>query len=370
MAIDGKKLMTGVMDFIHEALTFRPVPLVGVDIGQSAVKMSIVQKSGKTFKLMRYSCVELPEAAIIENEIQQPEEIVEALIEAHDKLKTKNRYISLGLFGPNTIARKLQLAGGTDDEIEDQVTWEAEQYLPFAIEDSALSHFNFGENEGGGVDVLVCAARNDLLLNFIDLIDSSGLKAKVVDIGLVATTNIMSHVLADRLMNTEESFIFLDLGAQKTSLVIYKNSQIMFTKEVPIGGGMITEEIQRQMGVNYYEAEDLKTNGDQNGNLPEEILEIIDDVVESFFAEIKKTIDFYVSSTQDEGLTTCFVTGGSSNITGIIEGLEALLGIEVFAFNVFDKISYDKKVIPESIVDEINSRGVQSIGLAIREYKK
>ena len=113
----------------------------------------------------------------------------------------------------------------------------------------------------------------------------------------------------EKLEDESQSWILIDLGAQKSEFVIYKNHKIMFTKEIAIGGVMITEEIQRQMGVNYYEAEDLKCNGDDNGNLPEEILEIIDDVVDSFFAEIKKTVDFYVSSTSDESFVECVLTG-------------------------------------------------------------
>ena len=141
---------------------------------------------------------------------------------------------------------------------------------------------------------------------------------------------------------------------------------IAFSKEINVGGVMITEEIQRQMGVNYYEAEDLKITGDENGNLPEEILEIIDDVVESFFSEIKKTIDFYVSSTSDESLVGCLVTGGSALIPGIIEGLEALLGVDVSVLNPFDKIGYNAKNIDEEMINEIAYKGVEVIGLAMR----
>lgn len=370
MEIDAKKIVSDVGDFIRESFMLKPFPLIGLDIGQSSVKMALVQKSGKDYKLVRFACIPLPEASLIEDEIQLHDEIVDAIKKAYAQLKTKNKYIALGLFGPNTIARKLQLSGGNDEEIEDQVSWEAEQYLPFAIEDSAISYYNFGENEGGGVDVLVCAARNDVLRNFIELVEDADLKVKLVDVGVVSVANVISYVLSEQLSNTEDSFMFLDIGAQKTSLVIFKSQKIMFAKEMAVGGGMITEEIQRQMGVNYIEAEDLKTNGDENGNLPEEILEIFDDVVEVIFAEIKKTIDFYISSTQDESLAGCVVTGGSSSIPGVVEGLEALLGVEVIQLNIFDKITYDKKGIPQDELENIGLRGVEAIGLAMREYKR
>ena len=112
----------------------------------------------------------------------------------------------------------------------------------------------------------------------------------------------------------------------------------------------------------------LKITGDENGNLSEEILEIIDDVVESFFVEIKKTLDFYVTSTSDESLVGCYITGGSSLISGVTEGLEALLGVEVLALNPFEAIQYDSKKIPESKIDDISSKGIVALGLALRRF--
>lgn len=370
MDIDGKKLASQVTDALRDAFLFGSQPLIGVDIGHSSIKMAALEKKGSKFKIISYSCVPLAEASLIEDEIQQDEEILKAIREAYQQLGNKNRYVNLGLFGPNTVARKLQLAGGTEEEIEDQVSWEAEQYLPFAIEDSSISHFVFGENQGGGVDVLVCAARNDVLLNFKDLVEEAGLKVKVVDLGIVAMCNVITYLYPELDENTEDSFVFLDIGAQSTSLVIYKAHKIMFAKEVPVGGGMITEEIQRQLGVNYLEAEDLKTMGDQQGNLPEEVVEIVDDVVESFFTEIKKTIDFYISSTQDEGLAAAYLTGGSCVIPGLAEGLENLLGVEVIMIDLFTSFDYNKKKFSKELRDDISSKAVRAIGLAMREYKK
>ena len=171
---------------------------------------------------------------------------------------------------------------------------------------------------------------------------------------------------AEKLDDQNESWILMDLGAQKTEFIIYKNNKVMFTKEIMIGGVIITEEIQRQMGVNYYEAEDLKNQGDENGNLPEEVLEIIDSVVENFFAEIKKTVDFYISSTSDESFVECVLTGGSCLIPGLSEGLEALLGISVSIMNPFEAVEYDPQKISEEKLNEIAYRGAGVLGLAMR----
>jgi type IV pilus assembly protein PilM len=357
-----------IIHVLKDALNLGHKTLIGLDIGLSSIKTSYVESDGRgNFILTKYSSIELPEASIVEDEIQKEEEVVEALMECVSSLKLSTNLVNLGMSGPNTIARKIQLAGGTKDEIADQVEWEAEQYLPFPIEECSMAFHTLGDNEGGGVDVLVCAARADILLNYKDLIEAANMRISIVDLNLTAITNVFELVMGDKLDDPEPSYMILDFGAQKTECIIYKKRKIQFTKEMSIGGVMITEEIQRQLGVNYDEAEDLKTTGDENGNLPEEILEIIDDVAESFFSEIKKTIDFYVSSTSDESLIGCYITGGGAMLPGLLEGLEALLGVDVSIMNPFEAFEYNEKNIPKAMINSIAYRGVVSLGLGMRE---
>jgi type IV pilus assembly protein PilM len=350
-----------------QALLLSGKNLAGVDIGLSAVKIAQLDGKDGDFTLTKYVQVNLPEGAIIEDEIQKPEDITAAVVEAANALDLSPLVACLGISGPNTVARKLQLAGGTPEEIEDQVLWEAEQYLPFDIEESTVDYHLVGENEGGGVDVIVAAAKKDVILNFREIVEEAGGVVKIVDLGILAVSNVFEQVMGDKLDDPEPSYLILDMGAQTTYFIIYKAGMIVFTKEINVGGVMITEEIQRQMGVNYYEAEDLKITGDENGNLPEEILEIVDDIVETFFSEIKKAIDFYISSTSDESLQACYVTGGSALIPGILEGLEALLGVDVSVLNPFDVIGYKEKNFTEAEINQIAYQGVQAIGLAMRK---
>jgi type IV pilus assembly protein PilM len=369
--LDVKQLAKKVGDVLEESLSFGKKTIFGLDIGLSSVKVAEVDANpdqGK-FVLKKFASVTLPEGAVIEDEIQKEEEIVEAIKQAVEKAGITSKYVCLCLSGPNTVSRKLSLAGGSMEEIEDQVLWEAEQYLPFDIEQSTLDFHIIGENEGGGVDVILAAVKNDVVFNFSQLVAEAGFKVKIIDLGIIATTNVFEIVMEERLEDPLQSFLILDIGAQKTSFIIYKAGMIMFSKEIAVGGLMITEEIQRQMGVNYFEAEDLKITGDDQGNLPEEILEIIDDVVETFFSELKKTLDFYVSSTQDESLVACCVTGGSAQIPGILEGLEALLGVDVLVLNPFEVFTYNEKDFGDRKVNDIAYRGVVTLGGAIRQLK-
>lgn len=370
MAVSSKDVFK-VVDVLKDVFSFQKKTLFGLDIGMSSVKVSLLDCRHKdnSFTLLKYASVSLPEGAIIEDEIQKPEEIIDAIEKAVTKAGISTSFCAMGISGPSTVARRVQLAGGTDEEIEDQVLWESEQYLPFDIEESKVSYQVLGENDGGGIDVVVAAAKNDVVFSFKDLVDETNIKPKIMDLGILSLVNVFELVESQLIEESADSFLILDIGAQKTSFVIYKSGVITFNKEVNIGGIIITEEIQRQLGVNYYEAEELKIVGDEKGNLPEEVLEIIDEMMEAFFAEIKKTLDFYISSTSDESLCLCFVTGGSAQLPGISEGLSNLLGVEVELLNPFKVITYKEKNFSEDIIKDIAFRGVVALGLGMRKFK-
>ena len=353
---------------IKDAFTIGSRRFVGIDIGLSGVKMAEVSINSKgVVKLLRYSYEPFSEGAIIEDEIIKEEEIRESILEAFGNLNIKNGIGAIGLAGPHVVTRKLQLAGGSDEEIDDQVSWELEQYIPFNIEDSATSYHVVGENVGGGIDVVIGAVRVDILDNFKNLFNKSGIKVKIVDTNMAAIINIFEYVIGEReLLQSEGSYIILDFGAQRTEFIVYRGGSIVFCKEINMGGIVITEEIQRKMGVNYADAENIKIMGDQNGNLPEEVLTIIDDVMEVFFAEIKKTLDFYVQSTSDESFLKTYVTGGSSQIPGFLEGIEAMVETEVEILNPLNQIDYDRKHIKNDLLDYLTYTGVVAIGLAMR----
>ncbi len=356
-----------LIDNLKNALAFGKKSFIGIDIGLSSIKVAQVQKKKNgSYKLTKFSTCVIPEGALIEDEVHNEDDILEALREVLEEVGVDNCDCCIGLSGPSTFARRLQLAGGTEEEINDQVMWEAEQYIPFDIDEAILSHHVFGQNEGGGMDVLVVAAKKQIVDTFKELVEKVKVKVKVIDLHSLAVINVFD-LISSKELKKDCSYIVMDIGAQKTSLVIFRNGRIIFVKEMEIGGLMVTEEIQRQMGVNYSEAEDLKTNVDENGNLPEEVVDIIDEVLDTIFSDVKKTIDFYLTSSSDESLTACYVTGGCTLLPGLIEGIEALLGMEIKILNIFDGIEYDKKNIDEDDLENIAYRGVAALGLAMRD---
>lgn len=367
----SKNIVDTIKDKIGETFYVGPRGIIGVDIGISAIKMAEVSKqSDGTFKIINYSSTELPEGTIIEDEIQKEDEILKALQIGIKELGSSSRFACVGISGPNTLIKRLQLAGGTVEEIEDQVVWEAEQYLPFPIDEGNISFSVIGENQGGGVDVVIGAAKKSVVNAFKEIIERSSLKVKIIDHCAAATINVFENVMDSDSITKGKTWILMDLGAQKTHFMIYKNGILVFFKEINIGGLTITEEIQRQMGVNYNEAESLKISGDGSGNIPEEIVEIINQVLDTFFSELKKTIDFWVSSTSEEAFDGCILTGGGAQIPGFSEALQELLETEVQVLNPFTAMSYNKNNISDDVINDIAYRGVCAIGLAMRSLPK
>jgi type IV pilus assembly protein PilM len=339
---------------------------VGLDIGSHSIKVCEISGTSGKVKVERFGVFALSEAAIVEDEILKPSEIIEGILFALKQSNIKSKNVCLGLYGPNTMTKRLNTPDGSKEEIEDHVLWEAEQYITFGADDSVIDFFIIGENEVGGKDTIVAAAKNELVESFLEIVKSAKLKPKLIDLNVIALSNLFEEVVKEKISEYSAGTLLLDLGAQSTKIVVYKKGGPIFTKEIPVGGGLITEEIQRQMGVSYDEAEDLKTTPDANGNLPQEILNIINSQLDHQISEIRKNINFYVTQTSAERVNYCFVTGGSSLLPGIVDKLAQATGVPVERLDIFSTIGIDERKIGKNL-DQLAAISPISIGLALRK---
>jgi type IV pilus assembly protein PilM len=344
-----------------------PGSVVGLDIGAHSIKVCEVSGAPGKVKIERFGVFTLSEAAIIEDEVQKPSEITEGVVEALKQAGIKSKIVCIGLYGPNTMTKRLNTPEGTKEEIEDHVMWEAEQYITFGADESMIDFHILGENEGGGKDAIVAAAKNELIESFQELLSPAKIEAKVVDLNVLALSNLFEEVAGDNLEEYSTGTLLLDFGAQSTKIIVYKRGGPIFTKEIPVGGSLITEEIQRQMGVSYEEAEDLKTTPDENGNLPEEIVNIINSQVDQQITEVRKSINFYVTQGSAEKVNYCFVTGGSSLLPGLIDKLSEVAGVPVEKLDIFSRIKIDEKKVGQNL-DQIAAISPTVLGLAMRKF--
>lgn len=337
--------------------------VIGVDIGSHSIKLCELGGSLGKLKVDRFAVLPLSEAAIIEDEIQKFSEVTDTVKELIRITGTKSKNVCIGLYGPNTMTKRMNVPEGSQEEIEDHVMWESEQYITFGADDSKIDFDIIGENEGGGNEVFVVAAHNELVAAFSDVIKEAKLNTKFVDLNVVALSNVFEEVYRE----TDGSYLLLDMGASSTKIVIYKRGAPLFTKELPIGGGLITEEIQRQMAVSYEEAEDLKTTYDSRGNLPEEILNIVQTQIELQVSEIKKNVNFYITAGSTEKVDQCFVTGGNSLTVGMIDSLRQAMGIDVDRLDLFHNIKINESQFDLS-AEEFSAIASIVVGLAMRKF--
>lgn len=360
-------MAASLKDQIDELLgKLNPGGIFGVDIGSHSIKVCELSGSPGKFKVDKFGAFILSEAAIIEDEFQKPSEIVEGLLEAMKRAGIKSKTACMGLYGPNTMTKRLNVPEGTKEEIEDHIMWEAEQYITFGADESQISFHLIGENEGGGKDALVAAARTDVVENFSNILNDAKISPKIIDLNVIALSNVFEEVFRDDLEEYSQGSLIIDFGAQSTKVVVYKRGGPIFTKELAIGGGLVTEEIQRQMGVSYEEAEDLKTSGDDKGNLSQEVLNIINTQVDQQVAEVKKNINFYITQGSAEKVEYCFVTGGNSLLPGLVEKLSALTGLEVKKMDIFSGIKIDEKKA-ENGLENLSAISAVAVGLAMRK---
>lgn len=328
--------MASIVDQLNDVISMlNSGSAFGIDIGNHSVKVAEISGSKGKYKLEKFGSYPIPEAALIDAEIAKPEEILDALKEAIKIAGIKTKMCNIGLFGPNTMTKRISVPSD-DEELEDTIIWESSQYISFGADDSEVDYHVIGNTEGGGKDVLVVAARNDLVEKFQNLIESAKLKIKIVDLNVVAISNFFEEVILPTNPDYNSGTAIIDYGSQSIKIVIYKNNGPIFTKEIPFGGTNITEEIQRQLAISYAEAEDLKSTVDDQGNPPHEVAGIIDSILNEQIAEIKRNLNFYLSAGSAEPISYCFVTGGCSKFSNLPIMLSQALAIDVQVLNPFE----------------------------------
>jgi type IV pilus assembly protein PilM len=189
----------GALDSIIAQIVPQTKNLVGIDIGAGFIKVCEISGS----RIERFHAIPLSEAAIIEDEIQKEEEVISKVQRCIEEAGIKAFNVSMSLQGPNTVLKRMQVPAGNEDEVEDHILWESEQYIPFGADNSVIHHAILGDNEGGGKDVILVAAREDTVLSFEKIVADAGYKPRVIELSTISFSNLFEVAYADKLKNLE-----------------------------------------------------------------------------------------------------------------------------------------------------------------------
>jgi type IV pilus assembly protein PilM len=338
--------------------------LVGLDIGSKTIKLCEVLESRKSgFVLNKFGMITIPNGAIEDGVIKDSDTVSQAIRELFSAQKVKEKNVAVSIGGYSVIVKKIQVQSMTDAELQETIQFEAEQYIPFDINDVNLDFQILGESPitANKLDVILVAAKKELVDEYVNLIELSGLRPCVIDIDAFALQNIY-----EANYDTHEDVVALiDIGAGKTSLNIVRDGATLFMRDVSLGCNQINHKISDKAACSLEDAETIKISGNSDKITTQEIADIVSTVIGDWCLEIRRAIEFFYSTYPDDQISKILISGGGANITEFRHTLASETASVVEIINPFGKFSIDKRLDP-SFLDKISPQAAICMGLAIR----
>jgi type IV pilus assembly protein PilM len=340
---------------------------VGLSIGSSSIKIVELKKAGKIWKLLHFGIVQLPEDVVVNREIVNPIAVTESVKTLVNQIKLKNKSVCTAISGTSMIIKRMMLEVPNMRELQDQVFWEAEQYLPFEVSEVVMDYHVLSRDKENKTDILLVAVKKAVLDSYMSAIEASGLKPKIVDVDFFALQNLYE---ANYPMNPNEAVAIVDIGASALKITVVHGGVPVFTKDSAVGGRNLTAEIQKNLNLSYVDAETLKIGGGQGATTPQEVSDLMHVMAENFATEIKRALDFYNASSSGAPVSYVLLAGGSSKLPGLSKIVEESVGLPTQLINPFNSISYDPAIFTQEYLTNIAPIASIPIGLALRAGEK
>jgi type IV pilus assembly protein PilM len=300
----------------------------------------------------------------MEGLVKEPAVVADTIKGLVKDLKVKERNVATSVAGYSVIIKRIIVGKATEEELQDTIQYEAEQYIPFDVEDVNIDFHIIGEHEENPeqMNVMLVAAKKEIIDEYVDVLEMADLKPCVIDIDVFA----LERVFEDNYSNEEGSIGLIDIGANKMNINIVKDYMSAFTRDVTIGGEQITREIASQFDCSFEEAEDVKLGKAKDKVSEEEVQEIINSFTSSWCDEIRRAIDFYYSTYADEDIRRIILSGGATQTAGFSELLSSETSIDVQSCNPFTNMNINEKQNDMDYVQKIAPQAAICIGLASR----
>jgi len=347
----------------------KPVPLIGADLTSSGIKLVELSEAGKNaYRLERYAIEPMPRDAIVEGNINNLDAVSDALRRAHKRLGTGVRNVALALPNAAVISKKILVpAGQTEEELEFQVETEANQYIPFSLDEVNLDFQVLGPapNNPEDVEVLIAASRKEKIEDRVAAAEAAGLRAIVMDVDLFAAQAAFELTgIGAREDEKDQNIAMVDVGATTTAVNVLRNNQSIYLREQPFGGNELTQDIQNKFGLAPEEAELAK----RDGGLPEEYQsELLQPFVDKMGLEIARALHFFFSSTPHNQVSRIVLSGGCATIPGVDAAITRRTQVPTIIANPFVAMDISPKVRASNLAQDAPSLMV-ACGLALRRF--
>ncbi|MBW2038871.1 MAG: type IV pilus assembly protein PilM [Deltaproteobacteria bacterium] len=341
--------------------------VLGLDIGTSAIKFVDIKDTGRGYYVNNLGITPLPPETIVDGSLMDTTTVVEAIRELVSNYKIKKREVAISVSGHSVIVKKITLPKMTDSELEENIFVEAERYIPFDINDVNIDFqiLSAPEKEmGEHMEVLLVAAKSDLIEDYIAIIREAGLSPMIIDIDSFALENMYE---LNYPLEIGDLVVLCDIGASIMNLNIVKGGRSLFTRDISIGGNLYTEEIQKELSVNFEEAEDLKLGGTSEKGSPHTIDKLLDKTSSTIALEIAKSLDFFTATFPEERITRQYLSGGCAKVPRLKQIVEEKLNVPVEICNPFANMTVNPGAFDSDYLQDIAPLMAISVGLALRK---
>lgn len=341
--------------------------LLGIDISSTSVKLIELSRSGGRYKVEAYAVEPLPPNAVVEKNIAELEVVGQVITRLIAKSRTTLKQAAVAVSGSAVITKQIQMESGlSDDELETQLKIEADQYIPYPIEEVAIDFEVLGPSGVAGRDnVLLAACRKENVEVREAALALAGLTAKVVEVEAYALERSF-QLVSNQLAGGRENLIVavVDIGATMTTLSIMRNGTTIYTREQVFGGKQLTDEIQRRYGLSVEEAGLAK----KQGGLPDDYeLEVLEPFKEGVVQQISRSLQFFFAAGQYSEVDYILLAGGTSSIPNLDRLVQQKLGTPTLVANPFADMSLSNKVNAGALASDAPALMI-ACGLAMRSF--
>jgi type IV pilus assembly protein PilM len=345
----------------------RAKTLVGLDIGSSAVKAVELKAAGKSYKVIAFGAESVPPDSIVDGAIIDGAAVADAIRRLFESRKIQTTDVAASLSGNAVIVKKITLPLMTEAELAESIYWEAEQYIPFDIQDVNLDYqiLDAGDALAGKstMDVLLVAAKKEKIADYTGVIAQAGRSAVVVDVDAFALQNAFE---VNYGIEPGQVVVLLNAGASATNINILQGDQSVFTRDISIGGNAYTEALQKELNLPYEQADQLKRGEPVDGVTFEDARPVLRAVSDNVMLEIQKTFDFFKATASSDRIDRIVVSGGASRAEGFLEILSERFDAPVEMFDPFKRVAFDAKRFQVDDVDEVARTAAVAVGLGLR----
>jgi type IV pilus assembly protein PilM len=347
--------------------------LIGIDISSTGVKLVELGATRSGYELKSMAVVPLPRDAIVENTIIDSMAVSQALLDAVEIARPSTRRAAIAVSGNAVIIKTITMPTSTEFELETQIEFEADQHVPYDIEDVYLDFQILGPTaeDPEQMDVVLAACKREVVDDYQLVLSEAGLEAKCVDCSVFALENaaevagLIETGVPEELMEGEEgsAVALVNIGANLVNINILMNGQMAFVRDQFYGGQNLTEEIQKEHNISYQAAEEMKR---------EQFSDVSPEALERFYvgltSELVRSLDFYAANHAEYPVQRIYLTGGGALVPDIASELEQRLGITSEVANPFNNIKAHKKKFDQDYLNNVGPMLMVPVGLALRSF--